>query len=124
MIEEINSLDPLDSYKFDNSYPFLNPRTDTYTSERMTPIYLTREDILDLGFLRTSPHKKIYRHTDKSTLYLEQLTERDFSVKDEVIERVQLFYYDYSFSRVKKILYSTDKPNKEDIQLIISNYAG
>ena len=91
------------------------------TTERESPVYLTKEDIYELGFLRSNPERKIYQHKDNTRLYLEEAYGRDYSIKEFVVERI-IVYVQNILSRT--VLYDSVKPNKEDIQQIIDNYAG
>lgn len=104
---------------FNNYDPFKNPVIDSYCSENEAKVYLTREDILELGFLRSNPTRFIYVHKDNKNLVLEQFYQKNYSVKDLVEERIVVFDY---YRGV--VLYDTTKPNKKDIQQVIDNYAG
>lgn len=101
------------------SDPFSRPFIDNYVSENEAKVYLTREDILELGFLRSNPERKIFKHKDKSTLILEQYTVKNYSVKDLAVEETRVYY----LKPFLVLLYSSTKPNKEDIQQVIDNYA-
>ena len=103
--------------------PFSRPFIDNYVSENEAKIYLTREDIIELGFLRSNPTRNIYQHTDKPELFLELRHEKDYSVKDLVVERVIIYRSLNGFTPYAP-LYNSTKPNKEDIQQVIDNYAG
>lgn len=76
------------------------------------------DDILELGFLRSNPTKKIYQHKGKPILFLEELFEFDYSVKDRVVRRVVIFEKT-SLPTFSKVLYNSTKPNKEDISKIL-----
>ena len=103
------------------SDPFLTKAyIDNYCSEKVPPEYLTREDILELGFLRNDIARTLYKHTVKPNLYLLKVAYHNYSKKDVMDERVEMFSHDGI--RVTE-LYSSTKPNKEDIQKIINNYA-
>lgn len=103
------------------SDPFYPPVIDNYCNERVPTDTLTREYILELGFLRSNPDRKIYQHKDKPTLFLEEIFEKNYSVKDYVVRVIQIYKYN---SGEKTFFYSTIIPNKEDIQLIVNSYTG
>lgn len=98
--------------------PFYSPKADSYVSEKEAKIYLTREDIRELGFLRTDPRRMIYRHKDKPNLLLQELFQKDYSVKDLVVRRILVFTNNEAI-----VKYDSTTPNKQDIRQIIDNYA-
>lgn len=102
------------------SDPFDKPYVDNYCNEKVPPEYLTREDIIGLGFLRSDPNKTLYTHTDKPNLYLLKVSYHNFGKKDIMDERIELFAH--NGNQITE-LYSSTKPNKQDIQQIINNYA-
>lgn len=111
MIEEDNVSDPF----------LTKPYIDNYCNEKVPPEYLTREDILELGFLRNDITRTLYKHTVKPNIYLLRVAYPNFGKKDIADERVEV--YSHNGTDVVKLLYSSVKPNKEDIQQIINNYA-
>ena len=97
------------------------------TTEREAPEYLTRDDIFELGFLRSNPERKVWQHKDKPTLFLEQIYHKVYAIKDHVVEETQVLskvFYPNRTDDIIQILYMSTKPNKEDIQLVINSYAG
>lgn len=105
-----------------NSDPFSRPFIDNYCSENEAKVYLTREDIIELGFLRSNPERKIFKHKDKPKLTLIQYSTKDYGVKDLVVEVTKIFIENRPVSD-NIFLYTSRKPNKEDIQQVINNYA-
>lgn len=101
--------------------PLQNNKPDWVTTELEAKVYLTKEDILELGFLRSDPARTLYKHKDKSNLYLLKVSYYNFGKKDIMDERIEV--YTYNGTEVGTLLYSSNKPNKKDIQLIIDNYA-
>lgn len=100
------------------SDPFYPPVIDNYCNERVPTDTLTREDILDLGFLRSNPDRFIYRNINKDNIILEQVYQKDYSIKNLIVERVLVYTFDNGI-----LLYDSTKPNKKDIQLIVNSYA-
>lgn len=78
-------------------------------------------DIFDLGFLRSNPNKKIYFHNTIPDLFLEELYERDFRVKDLIVRRVVVYYepVDSQSLTIKKIIYNTTSPDKEELKKLL-----
>ena len=108
------------------SNPFDKPFVDNYCSENEAKVYLTKEDITELGFLRSDPINKRYEHKDITNLFLEYFHERDYGVKDIFVDRIEVYTMKYgSFGQVwtQTVHYNTTKPYKENIQQIINNYA-
>jgi len=90
------------------------------TTEKESPVYLTKEDILKLGFLRSNPERKIYSHKDKKNLFLMQVIYYNYGAKDFMEEHTDVYVRNNTDI---ELLYSSTKPNKEDIQQVIDNYA-
>lgn len=91
------------------------------TTELEARIYLTKEDILELGFLRSDPERTLYKHKDKPNLYLLKVAYHNFGKKDVMDERIEV--YSHNGTEVVQLLYSSTKPIKEAIQQVITNYA-
>lgn len=107
--------------EFIPSDPFLTKAyIDNYCSEKVPAEYLTKEDILELGFLRNDPQRTMYRHARKPNLYLLKVAYHNYSKKDVMDERVEMFSHN---GKQIEELYSSNKPVKADIQKIINNYA-
>jgi len=103
--------------------PFSRPFIDNYVSENEAKIYLTREDILELGFLRSNPARNIYKHKDKENLFLLSTIHYNFAIKDLAEEVIEVWSHPI-VGLIPTLLYQSTKPNKEDIQQVIDNYAG
>jgi len=100
--------DPFDSPKIPSFISTELENTDTFDVQ----------DIFDLGFVRSDPQRKIYQHKDKPSLFLEEIYGVAYNVKDNVYRRVIIFEATTTpiFS---KVLYNSDKPNKEDIKKLL-----
>ncbi len=89
------------------------------TTELEAKTYITREDIRELGFLRSHGDRAIFAHMHHPELLLMVVVGNNYGVKDLAEERIQV----WKNAPESILLYDSAKPNKADIQLVIDNYA-
>lgn len=84
---------------------------------------LSRDEIFELGFLRSNPQRTLYKHKSISGLYLHEKYYYDVSVRDQIAYKVVI----YKLKIVDEVVveenvYETNKPTKQEIEEIISKY--
>lgn len=99
-----------------NQDPNLKKQVSIYDKTTYT---ISRDDIFDLGFLRSDPQRLLYKHKDKKDLYLLESFPYNFSIYNFIDYRIEIYKHDGS-SPI--LIYESNKPTKEEIQEVLDKY--